>query len=177
MTRSVMIAALSAAVLTLSSTAFAQPVVVLKWPDSSISMANVLLTSYSQTASRATTVPTVPGKITCGQVIIMKLVDQTSPEFLGKVFAGSVTNNTVPVIIGFWKTGTTIPTTIQPYYRIDLYGVAVTSITQSDAGNSQFPIPTETIILEATKFRYSYSLNDGTPPVIFGWDCASNVNF
>jgi len=106
----------------------------------------------------------------------MKQLDKTSPEFLAKVFEGSITSATAPVTISFEKPvgeGGTIQ-----YYKVELYEVAVTSVTQND---NQADIVTETIQLEAGRFRFTYTPQNvegsGGNPVIFGYDCLRNRPF
>ena len=156
--------------------------VFLKWSDSTIvgdstnaqHPGEVVLTSYSQNSSNPVNLGNGIGKAICGQITIMKQIDQTSPEFLGKVLTGSVSSATVPVTITFEKSAT-VPF---QYYKVELYRVAVTSITQND---SQADTVHETIMLEAGKFRYTFNRQkpDGTKgaPVIFGWDCLANRKF
>jgi type VI secretion system secreted protein Hcp len=174
--------------LTLSWTANAgaTTVVYLKWSDSSIvgdstnaqHPNEVVLTSYSQNDSNPVNLARgaggSTGKATCGQITIMKQLDRSSPEFLGKVFQGSVSSPTVPVTITF-ESVAEVPF---QFYKVQLYEVAVTSITQND---SQGDTVHETIMLEAGKFRFTYTPQkpDGTKGtvVVFGWDCTRNTRF
>ena len=174
--------------LTLSWTANADAatVVYLKWSDSSIvgdstnaqHPGEVVLTSYSQNDSNPVNLTRgsgAGGKAACGQITIMKQLDRSSPEFLGKVFQGSVSSATVPVTITFEKSAAEVPF---QFYKVQLYEVAVTSITQND---SQGDTVSETIMLEAGKFRFTYTPQkpDGTKgtAVVFGWDCLKNTKF
>jgi type VI protein secretion system component Hcp len=89
----------------------------------------VALTSYSQNASNPVNLTKKGDTALCGQITIMKQIDRSSPEFLGKVLTGSVSSATVPVTITFEKFATEVAF---QFYKVELYQVAVTSITQSD---------------------------------------------
>lgn len=176
-------------VLALSWTANADAatVVYLQWSDSTISgpgpLGAIELTSYSQSDSNPVNLAAGAGgtgkstRPTCGQITIMKQLDNTSPEFLAKVFEGSLTNSTVPVTINFEKLSGPNASFFK-FYRVQLYEVAVTSVTQSD---TQDGLINETIMLEARRFRFLYTPQkpDGTggTTVSFGWDCVSNRQF
>jgi type VI protein secretion system component Hcp len=140
---------------------------------------DIELVSYTQSASN---IPTSPGNgpgtgrtqatPVCGQITIMKRVDQTSPVFLGMVLSGNVTAG--PVIFTFAKAGSSTPDTT--YYTVSLRKVIPTSITQSDSlGDDAI---TETIVLAASQFVFTYTpqLANGSSgtPVSFGWDCVTN---
>jgi type VI secretion system Hcp family effector len=170
----------TALALSCTTDAGAATFVYLKWSDGTIvgdstnarHPGEVALTSYSQNASN----PVKKGETAlCGQITIMKQIDRSSPEFLGKVLTGSVSSATVPVTITFEKSAAEVAF---QFYKVELYQVAVTSITQSD---SQADTVNETIMLEAGKFRYTFTPQniDGTTgaPVIFGWDCLANRQF
>ena len=183
---------LFAVALALSWTANAEAatVVYLQWSDNTISgpgggvlpRGAIELTSYSQNDSNPVNLAAGgagnrTSKPTCGQVTIMKPLDNTSPDFLAKVFEGSLTNPTVPVTITFEKV-TGAGALGSKFYTVQLYEVAVTSITQSDV---QGGLVNETIMLEARRFRFTYTPQNtdgsGGAPVAFGWDCVSNRAF
>jgi type VI secretion system secreted protein Hcp len=175
--------------LSWTANADAATVVYLKWSDSSIvgdstnaqHPGEVVLTSYSQNDSNPVNLARgaggSTGKATCGQITIQKALDRSSPEFLGKVFQGSVSSATVPVTITFEKAGG--EGAAFQFYKVQLYEVAVTSITQNDSSGDLGV--TETIMLEAGKFRFTYTPQkpDGTKgtAVVFGWDCIKNTRF
>jgi type VI protein secretion system component Hcp len=169
----------TALALSCTTDADAATFVYLKWSDTSIvgdstnahHLGEVALTSYSQNASNPVNLTKKGDTALCGQITIMKQIDQSSPAFLGKVLTGSVSSATVPVTITFEKSAAVA----FQFYKVELYQVAVTSITQSD---SQADTVNETIMLEAGKFRYTFTPQniDGTigVPVTFGWDCLAN---
>lgn len=174
--------------LSWTANANAATIVFLQWSDSTISgpgpLGAIELTSYSQSDSNPVNLAAGAGgagrstRPTCGQITIMKQLDNTSPEFLAKVFEGSLTNPTVPVTINFEKLTGGTNTSFFKFYIVQLYEVAVTSVTQSD---TQDGLVNETIMLEARKFRFLYTPQkpDGTggTKVSFGWDCVSNRQF
>jgi type VI protein secretion system component Hcp len=107
----------------------------------------------------------------------MKQLDRSSPEFLAKVFQGSRSNPGVPVTITFEKSAGGEAAAFQ-FYKVQLFEVAVTSITQND---TQGDTVSETIVLEAARFRFTFSPQkpDGSAGgnVAFGWDCLANRTF
>ena len=175
--------------LSWAANADAATVIFLKWSDSSIvgdstnarHPGEVVLTSYSQNDSNPVNLVTGngrgTGRPTCGQITIMKQIDRSSPEFLSKVFEGSRTSASVPVTITFERSAGADAPAFQ-YYKVQLFEVAVTSITQNDA---QGDTVSETIMLEAARFRFTFTPqgSDGTAgaQVVFGWDCLANRAF
>jgi type VI secretion system secreted protein Hcp len=175
--------------LSWAANADAATVIFLKWSDSSIvgdstnaqHPGEVALTSYSQNDSNHVNLVTGngrgSGRATCGQITIMKQLDRSSPEFLAKVFQGSRSNPGVPVTITFEKSAGGDAAAFQ-FYKVQLFEVAVTSITQND---TQGDTVSETIMLEAARFRFSFTPQkpDGTAGgnVVFGWDCLANRTF
>ena len=176
--------------LSWAANADAATAIFLKWSDSSIvgdstnarHPGEVALTSYSQSDSNPVNLVTAggrgTGRPTCGQITVMKQLDRSSPEFLGKVFEGSRTSASVPVTITFEKSTGGDASPLQ-YYKVQLFEVAVTSVTQNDAQGDT--IVSETIMLEAAKFRFTFTPQnpDGSAgtPVVFGWDCLANRAF
>jgi type VI protein secretion system component Hcp len=130
---------------------------------------DIELTSYSQNASNNL------GHAVCGAVTVMKLIDSTSPDFLGILFSGSTTSG--PVTVTFTKPVNRGPTT---FYTVSLRNVMPISITQSDSPpTATTATPIGTIVFSATQFLFTYTpiLPNGSPgtPVSFGWDCGRNV--
>jgi type VI secretion system secreted protein Hcp len=176
--------------LSWAANADAATVIFLKWSDSSIvgdstnarHPGEIVLTSYSQNDSNPVNLVTANGRAngrpTCGQITIMKQIDRSSPEFLAKVFEGSRSNPGVPVTITFEKSAGGDAPAFQ-FYQVQLFQVAVTSITQSDTQGGD--TVSETIMLEAARFRFSFTPQkpDGTADghVAFGWDCVANRQF
>jgi type VI protein secretion system component Hcp len=106
----------------------------------------------------------------CGQVVITKLVDKTSPIFLAHVLRA---NADPKVTITFEvQNGSTVFT----YYTVVLRNVLPTSISQSDNTND---IVTEQIVLKAQAFEYQFSGQnpDGSFSGFFGFrfDCATQA--
>jgi hypothetical protein len=97
------------------------------------------------------------------------------------LFSGTTTSLATPVTIYFVKSNR--DTRPFNYYSVQLYGVVVTGITQNttDADVSAASQPTETVTLEAAKYRYSETTHtpSGGPgtPISFGWGCTRNAAF
>lgn len=105
------------------------------------------------------------GKSLCGQVTITKTIDQTSPEFLRLVLTGV---STPSATVTFQSSdGKTTPS---DFYKVDLREIFVTGVAQTDI---QADKVTETIVLQAVQFQFSFLPINGTP-VVFGWNCATN---
>jgi type VI secretion system secreted protein Hcp len=132
---------------------------------------DVILSGFSANASR-TVAPGGVGKVVCGQVTIVKIIDQSSPQFLGLLFKGVDTRG--PATITFEQIGE------RPYdyYMIELMDVSITSIAQADP---QDITVTETIVLHAARYKYTFTPQkpDGSldNPVSFGFDCNTGKAF
>lgn len=110
------------------------------------------------------------GRVSCGQVTIVKNIDRASPQLLGLLFAGAHTAG--PVTLSF-ETNSETPFA---FYKIDLSDVTMLSVSQTDPADM---IVRETIVLQANQYRYTYTpqlpTGEGSPtPVTFGWNCATN---
>ena len=134
---------------------------------------DIILTGYAASASNATTVGSATGgagagKVTCGQITLVKPVDQTSVPFLKLLLTGARTAG--PATIIFESTTGAKPF---DYYKVALQDIFVTSITQSDPQDTGV---TETIVLVATKFSYTYTPppNSGLKPFNYSFNCATN---
>lgn len=167
--------------LSWTANADAGTVIFLTWSDSSIA-GNVAVESYSQGDSNPVNLVTVNGRGTsspkCGQITVTKQLDRSSPDFLGKVFEGSRTSASVPVTITFEKSTGADAGAFQ-YYKVQLFEVAVTSVTQAGAQGGD--TVSESVSLEAARFRFTFTPqnSDGSAgaPVVFGWDCLANRAF
>ena len=130
------------------------------------------LTSYSQNASSNANSAGKNIAAVCGQVTITKLIDQSSPIFLGAVLSVQ----TFPDMTIIFSQGTSSITPPFTYYTVQLGNVIATSITQSDNANN---IITEQIVLSASQFRFTFfeQKPDGTtgPAVSFGFDCITQT--
>ncbi len=109
------------------------------------------------------------GRVICGQVTLVKPIDQSSPKFLGLLFNGAVTRG--PAVLSFEKVSGGEGPHID-YYVIELSDISVMGISQSDPDDG---VVTEKVMLQAGKYIYSYTPQkpDGSAgtPVTFGWDC------
>ncbi len=113
-------------------------------------------------------------KATCGKFIVLKQVDQTSPVFLGDLFTGKhIASATLSFVSVVGDSGAST------FYKIDLSGISITDISQSDPQDSQRI--TETITFNAIRYKFTYtpvtSQGAAGVPVIFGWDCSQNKPF
>jgi type VI protein secretion system component Hcp len=148
----------------------------LDWPGVPGEAANtgfvgqIVLLSYSQTASNSASNPNAPPRGICGQIAVTKHLDKSSPVLLGQVL--SETRTPGPVTISFAKTGGGRDVT---FYKVDLHDVVPVSITQSDSPSGDI---VETLVFMATRFQFSFipQNSDGTQgkPVMFGFDCKLN---
>jgi type VI secretion system secreted protein Hcp len=111
------------------------------------------------------------GKVVCGQVTVVKSIDRASPQLLGRMFSGAYTPG--PVTVTFEKTS---GESLLDFYKVDLFNVQVTSVTQND---SETDIIRETVTMRATRFVYTYRPQNPTgglgSPVTTGWDCLAGV--
>jgi type VI protein secretion system component Hcp len=120
----------------------------------------IQLLSYSQAASNNGV------SVTCGQVVITKLIDTTSPAFLGMMFNGSRTS--APATVTFVNS---TPGAQTPFYTVNLSDVVPVSISQSDDPVNGL---IETIVLSVTKFLFTSTQSGGGGPITVGWDCVAN---
>ena len=142
---------------------------------------DIELLSYSQNASgpgvsgsgkQQTTTPA-----TCGQITIKKVIDTTSPVFLGKVLSGQVTTGSpAPVVFTFAHPPGNAGAQDVTFYTVTLRNVVPTSITQSDSFGDDTVV--ETIVLMASQFVFTFTPQLPTggsgAPITSGWDCANN---
>ncbi len=108
----------------------------------------------------------------CGQVTVVKSIDQASPQLLGLLFRGAHTAGAVTLT--FERAGE------RPFafYKIDLYDVTVVSVSQSDPTDATVR---ESVVLQANQYKYTYTpeaaSGAASNPVTFGWDCLKGVAF
>ena len=130
----------------------------------------IVLLSYSQTASNSASNPNTPPRGICGQITVTKHLDRSSPVLLGQVL--SETRTPGPVTISFAKTGGAKTEGDFVFYKVALHDVVPVSITQSDSPSGDI---VETLVFMATRFQFSFipQKPDGSQgaPVTFGFDC------
>jgi type VI secretion system secreted protein Hcp len=112
------------------------------------------------------------GKVSCGDVNVMKSIDIASPKLMEAVMTGKhIAKGTLAFRSASGKTGDV------DYYTVVLDEVFVTSLQQSDASSDGTRI-TESVSLAASKFSFSYRTQkaDGSydTPKTFTFDCAAN---
>lgn len=129
------------------------------------------LKSYSQAVSNTSTGGGGgggAGKATCGEIIVSKSLDSSSPALIMSVLTGIVVRDG---LISFRKAGKEQV----EYYTVQLVGVTVSSVEQVDVPTGGL---TEVIKLRARQFMYTFRPQrpDGSlgAPLSFGFDCVSN---
>jgi len=129
--------------------------------------------SYSQSFKNAVSDATGggggAGKVTCGEITVLKNIDKSSPKLIGQVVTGK-----------HIETGTltfrSVGRAALEYYVVSLNDVLVTSIDQTDQNNPARIF--ERVTLNAAQFKFSYQQQkaDGQllPAVQFSVDCRAN---
>ncbi|MEJ6006540.1 type VI secretion system tube protein Hcp [Paucibacter sp. AS339] len=134
------------------------------------------LKSYSLGFSRSDTLGSGGGgmgKVNCGDVSVLKTIDSSSPRLMQAVMLGERVGKAT---ISFRAGSTGKASSSVDYYTVDMAGVQVDSVAQSDASGDASRV-TESVSLRAEKFHFSYrtQLPDGSfsPPKVFDFDCMS----
>ncbi len=113
------------------------------------------------------------GKVNCGSVAMLKTIDAASPRLMQAVILGERVGKAT---ISFRAGSTGKASTATDYYTVDMAGVFLESVAQSDASGDASRVA-ESITLRAEKFHFSYrtQLPDGSfsPPKVFDFDCMS----
>lgn len=106
------------------------------------------------------------GKVTCGDVTVLKNIDRSSPELIGTVVSGKhIKSAEFKFFSPSAKTGADVM-----YYTVKLTDVLISSIDQSDANDSARIV--ERVTLSPAVFEFSYQPTSGnTDPVEFKYDC------
>lgn len=112
------------------------------------------------------------GRVSCGDITVLKNIDRASPKLIMHVATGQHIRSGV---ITFSTGGEQA----LEYYKVQLTGVLVDAVEQVDPpGDAGL---TEKVSLKVRQFTFSYVPQNekGQPgtPVTFGWDCASNRPF
>ncbi|MEJ6000793.1 Hcp family type VI secretion system effector [Paucibacter soli] len=114
------------------------------------------------------------GKVSCGDVNVMKSIDIASPKLMEAVMTGKhIAKGTLAFRSVSGKGDT-------DYYTVVLSEIFVTSVQQSDSASDGTRI-TESVSLAASKFEFSYRTQkaDGSldTPKTFTFDCKANRAF
>ena len=127
--------------------------------------------AFSNTASAVTGGGGGAGKVTCGEIIVMKSIDKSSPKLIGAVVIG---NHIATGDIKFDSTrgnGTLVES-----YHVALTDVIVTDIAQMD--HTPHGVM-EQVTLSARQFKFTFTptTNAGGAgaPISFSVDCSTNV--
>ncbi len=110
------------------------------------------------------------GKVSCGDVVLTKSIDKSSPSLIGAVMTGKHIKSGV---LTFTMAG---GKATQDYYTLSLADLFVTSIQQSDSVGG--PKVTEQVMISAATFKFQYRAQSpsgslGTPQT-FTFDCKAN---
>ena len=133
----------------------------------------IIVTSYSQSVSNTVTDigGSGIGKATCGDIIVTKPIDRSSPGLIMKVLTGAVIPSGT---LSFRRANAKSV----DYYTVALIGVSVLAVEQTNtAANASGVL--ELVKLKARAFRLSYipQLPNGQPGAVqtFGFDCLNNT--
>jgi type VI secretion system secreted protein Hcp len=129
--------------------------------------------SYSQSfknpVSSTTGTGADTGKVTCGEITVLKNIDKSSPKLIQEVVTGKHIDK---AILTFRSVGRAA----LEYYVVSLDDVLVTSIDQTDQNNPARIF--ERVTLNAAQFKFSYQQQkaDGQllPAVQFEFNCRTN---
>jgi type VI secretion system secreted protein Hcp len=126
--------------------------------------------AFSNTASAVTGGGGGAGKVKCGEIIVMKNIDKSSPKLIGAVVTG---NHIATGDIKFDSTrgnGTLVES-----YHVALTDVVVTDIAQMDH-TPQSVMEQVTLSARQFKFTFTPTTNSGAAgaPITFSVDCSTN---
>jgi type VI secretion system secreted protein Hcp len=135
----------------------------------------IIISSYSQafsnTSSPATGGGGGAGKVKCGEIVVMKNIDKSSPKLIGAVVTG---NRIATGDIRFDSTRGNGALTES--YHVALTDVIVTDIAQMDH-TPQGVMEQVTLSARQFKFTFTPTTNAGGTgtPITFSVDCSTNV--
>ena len=126
--------------------------------------------AFSNTGSAVTGSGGGAGKVKCGEIIVMKNIDKSSPKLIGAVVTG---NHIATGDIKFDSTrgnGTLVES-----YHVALTDVVVTDIAQMDH-TPQSVMEQVTLSARQFKFTFTPTTNSGGAgaPITFSVDCSTN---
>jgi type VI secretion system secreted protein Hcp len=133
----------------------------------------IVVSTYSQAFSNPASAVTgggSAGKVKCGEIIVMKNIDKSSPKLIGAVVTG---NHIATGDIKFDSTrgnGTLVES-----YHVALTDVVVTDIAQMDH-TPQTVMEQVTLSARQFKFTFTPTTNSGGAgaPITFSVDCSTN---
>ena len=103
------------------------------------------------------------GKVTCGDITVLKNIDKSSPALIGRVVTGKVIPNAT-------LTFRSVGRAALEYYVVTLKDVFITSIDQTDQNNPARIF--ERVTLNSAQFKFSYQQQkaDGQPSSTVQYD-------
>lgn len=114
------------------------------------------------------------GKVSCGDVKVIKTIDKASPQLMFAVMTGKHISKGTLAFRSVSGKGDV------DYYTVTFDDVLITSLQQSDAASDDTRI-TESVSLTAQKYSFSYRVQkaDGSfdSAKTFGYDCVANKSF
>jgi type VI secretion system secreted protein Hcp len=135
----------------------------------------IVISSYSQAFSNTSTAVTGggggAGKVKCGEIIVMKNIDKSSPKLIGAVVTG---NHIATGDIRFDSTRGN--GALAESYHVALTDVVITDIAQMDHTPQGVM---EQVTLSARQFKFTFTPTTNTggvgAPITFSVDCSTNV--
>jgi len=134
----------------------------------------IVLSSYSQAFSNGASASSGSGagtsKLTCGEIVVTKNIDMSSPRLIGSVVTGShIASGDI-----YFDSSRGYGTPVQTYH-VALTDVLVTEIRQKDHTPEGVM---EQVTLSARQFKFTFtpaSANGGTgTPITFSVDCGTD---
>jgi len=129
--------------------------------------------SFRQIISSATGGGGRTGRVSCGDVTVLKNIDKSSPNLIKAVTTGQV----IPKATISFRSANSKDTV--DYYIVTLSEVLIAGIDQTDQPDPSKIV--ERVQLNAAKYEFEYrqQKSDGSlgSPIRFGYDCTKNQKF
>jgi type VI secretion system secreted protein Hcp len=122
------------------------------------------LLSYTQSFRNSA----AAGKVNCGAITVIKNIDRSSPDLIGKVVSGAVIPTGAIVFLSSSGEQT-------EYYRVTLTDLLVTAIDQTDQPDASRIV--ERVTLQPSQFEFEYKAQSETGGIgtstKFGYNCTT----
>lgn len=110
------------------------------------------------------------GKVTCGDITVLKNIDKSSPELLKAITSGThIAKGVIEFVTASGKAS-------QAYYKVTLSDILISQLDQTDQPDPARIV--ERVSLNAAKYEYEYRVQkeDGSlePAIKFGFDCKAS---